>query len=244
MSTRRKSLGDLARHLDAGRAAADDDEREPALPPFLVRLDLSRFERGEDPVADIECAGERLQLGRAFFPVVVAEVGVPRSAGDDQRVVVEPFSAPTVRKMVEHDLPFFEIEAAHLRQQHADVRLALQHRAQWCSDLGRRERAGRDLVDERLEEVEVLPVNERHVDRSASEPANRLQTSEAAANDDNPLASALTRRRRHRLLHACILACRYQACHLHEAAHHQGNASPPFPRPDRRARSELLLGSG
>jgi len=54
--------------------------------------------------------------------------------------------------------------------------------------------------------VEVLPVDKRHVDRSTSELANRLQASEAAPNDDNPVASGLTRRQRHRLLHAWILA--------------------------------------
>ena len=122
-------LGDLPGHLDAGRAAADDHERQPAPPSFLIGFDLSGFERGQDPVADVERAGKRLQLRRARPPVVVAEVGVPRPAGDDQRVVVELFIVPTVREVIEHDLPSLEIEAAHLRKHHADVLLALQHSA-------------------------------------------------------------------------------------------------------------------
>ena len=51
-------LGDLTCHLDAGRPAADDHEREPAPAPFVVGLDLGRLERAQDPVADVESAVE------------------------------------------------------------------------------------------------------------------------------------------------------------------------------------------
>ena len=71
-----RELGDLARHLDAGRAGADDDEREPGPPALRVGLDLGRLEGAEDAAADLERAVERLQLGRARLPVVVAEVRV------------------------------------------------------------------------------------------------------------------------------------------------------------------------
>jgi hypothetical protein len=121
-------FGDLAGHLDPGWAPADDHEREPAPAPFVVGFDLGSLERGEDPVADVERAGERLQLRRVWPPVVVPEVGVLRSAGNDQCVVVERCRAPTVREVIEYDLPSFEIEAAHLRQHHANVRLALKDR--------------------------------------------------------------------------------------------------------------------
>jgi hypothetical protein len=44
--------------------------------------------------------------------------------------------------------------------------------------------------------VEVLPVDKRYVDGSSSELSNRLQATEAAADDDDSMASALTRRQR------------------------------------------------
>ena len=94
-------LGDLPRHLDAGRAGADDDEGEPAPPPLRIRLDLGRLEGAEDAAADLERAVERLQLGRVRLPLVVAEVGVARAAGDDQRVVAEALAPPAVREAVE-----------------------------------------------------------------------------------------------------------------------------------------------
>jgi hypothetical protein len=83
-------LGDLAGHLDAGRAGADDDEGEPRLLPLEVGLDFRCFERGEDAASDLECARKRLQLGRLRLPLVVAEVRVARAARDDQGVVADP----------------------------------------------------------------------------------------------------------------------------------------------------------
>ena len=106
-----RELGDLPGHLDAGRAGADDDEGEPAPPPLRVGLDLGGLERGEDAAADVERAGERLQLGRVRLPLVVAEVGVVRAAGDDQRVVAERRRPVAVRQAVEDDLAPFEVEA-------------------------------------------------------------------------------------------------------------------------------------
>src|SRR5581483_8149327 len=77
-------LPDLSGHLDAGRAGADHDEGQPGAPPSLVLLDLCRLEGAEDPRPQVECARERLQLRRNGRPVVVAEVRVRRTAGDDE----------------------------------------------------------------------------------------------------------------------------------------------------------------
>ncbi len=57
--------------------------------PRRIGLDLRRLEGGQHPAADLERTLERLQLGRVRAPFVVAEVGVVRAAGDDQRVVGE-----------------------------------------------------------------------------------------------------------------------------------------------------------
>jgi hypothetical protein len=50
-------------------------------------------------------------------------------------------------------------------------------------DLARRERASRDLVQERLEQVVVALVDERHVDGRRLQRARRAQAAEAAADD-------------------------------------------------------------
>src|SRR5512133_1466033 len=160
----------------------------------------------------------------------MAEVGVPRPPGDDQRVVLEPFSAGTVREVIEYDLPLIKIEGVHLSQHDSSIRLTLEHRAEWYSDLGRRERAGRNLVDERLEQVEILPVDERHVDLSALQFAHRLQTGKATADHDNPLSSALSRRQ-------CSCYCSYRST-TSGGRTSAASGSLPASRSARRCRSK------
>ncbi len=109
-----RELGDLARHLDAGRAAADDDERQPRCARLRVVLDLGRLEGREDPRAQVERAGQRLQLRRVLGPVVVAEVRVRRAAGDDELVVLERCASFAAREVVDRDGARREVEAGHL----------------------------------------------------------------------------------------------------------------------------------
>ena len=182
-----RELGDLACHLDAGRAGADDDEREPGPPARQVGLGLGRLEGGEDAPADVEGAGERLELGRALLPVVVAEVRVVRTAGDDERVVADRHAPRRRSARSAITDAALEVEPGHLGEQHADVPLPLEHRAQRRGDLGRREGPGRHLVRQRLEEVEVLPVEERHLDRCPAQPAYRLEPAEATSDDDDAI---------------------------------------------------------
>ena len=157
-----------------------------APPPLRVGLDLGRLERGEDAAADLERAVERLQLGRVRLPFVVAEVRVVRAAGDDRacrsravgRVAVRQTPSRTTSRRSRS-------KPVDLGEDDARVALPAEDRAQRGGDLGRRERAGRDLVDERLEERVVLAVDERHLDRRAAQAADRLQAREAAADHDH-----------------------------------------------------------
>ncbi len=178
-------LRDLAGHLDAGRAGADDDEREPLRARRLVLLDLGRLEGPQDAITEIERAFERLQLGCVLRPVVVPEVRVARAPGDDERVVVEGLR-PAVRQVRHRHAARIEVEAVDFAQDDTRVALPPQDLAERHCYLGRRERSGGNLVRERLEEIEVLPVDERHLDVGSSEAANREQPSEATT-DDNDL---------------------------------------------------------
>ena len=118
-----RQLCDLARHLDAGGTGADHHEGQPGLPQLRVGLQLRRLECGQDPAADVECAGERLQLRRVGPPLVVAEVVVPRAACDDQRVVSEGGASAPVGQVLEHDLAVLEVKARHLGQHHPRISL-------------------------------------------------------------------------------------------------------------------------
>ena len=113
-----RELGDLAGHLHARRAGADDDERQPRPPSLLIRLDLGRLERGEQACPQVERALERLQLRRVRRPLVVPEVRVRRPARHDEGVVRELDAAVAVRQLVQQDDAALEVEARHLRQDH------------------------------------------------------------------------------------------------------------------------------
>ena len=80
-------LGHRAGHLDAGRAAADDDEGQPGVPADRVGLALGALERQQHAAADLQRVLEALEPGRERLPLVVAEVGVAGAGGDDQVVV-------------------------------------------------------------------------------------------------------------------------------------------------------------
>ena len=86
-----RQLRDLAGHLDAGGAGADNHERQPRLAHLCSRLCFGSLERREEPAAHSERALERLDLSCVLPPFLIAEVRVMRAACDDQRVVAEPF---------------------------------------------------------------------------------------------------------------------------------------------------------
>src|SRR5262249_44526621 len=92
----------------------------------------------------------------------------------------------------EHDLPRRRIDGAHLVEQDPRVTLPTQDRADRVRDVVRRERRGRDLVEQRLKEMMIPPVDERHAYRSASEPSRRIETAEPAA-DDHDLGKVVHR---------------------------------------------------
>ena len=179
-------LADLAGHLDAGGTGADHHERQPLLAPLGIALELGGLEGGEDAAADGQRALERLHLGRMGAPLVVAEVGVARAARDDQRVVGHRLGCRQAGDRPEDHLTPLEVEARDLGEQHADVAVALEDRAQRIRDLARRQRAGRDLVGQRLEQVEVAPVDERDLHVCPPQPERGLESAEAAADDRRP----------------------------------------------------------
>ena len=64
-----------------------------------------------------------------------------------------------------------EVDAHGRTEQDRRVPLATQDRAQRLGDLARGQGTRRDLVQERLEEVEVAPIDERHLDPRRRRPS-------------------------------------------------------------------------
>ncbi len=64
--------------------------------------------------------------------------------------------------------------------------LGTQDRAKRLCDLARREGAGGDLVQQRLEEMEIAPIDEGHVEaRVVAQVLGGVQAAEPAADDDD-----------------------------------------------------------
>ena len=120
--------------------------------------------------ADRQRALERLELGRVLLPLVVAEVGVLRAAGDDQRVVLERARARRpARRRAGATRRAARSKSTTSASTTRTLRRAAEDAPQRVADLGRRDGARGHLIGQRLEEVEVAPVDERDLDRQARE---------------------------------------------------------------------------
>jgi hypothetical protein len=88
-----------------------------------------------------------------------------------------------------HD-PTIEVEAGHLGEFHLDVLVRSQDVPERRSDLASRQDPGRDLIQERLEEVMRSPVHEGDVDRQAGKEPACGEATEPASHDDDSVPSA------------------------------------------------------
>ncbi len=180
-----RQLGDLARDLHSGRTAADHHEGQPFLLLLGILLELGHLERPEDPAPELEGVVDRLHPGSPARELVVAEVGLPGTAGDDQAVVRE-LELPPVGPHRRH-VPSLQVEAADLGQLDLDVPVAVQDPAQRRRDLPLREDPRRDLVEQRLEEVVVDPVHQGDLNGRPAQVSGREQAAEASAHDHHSM---------------------------------------------------------
>ncbi len=177
---------DLPGELNAGGPGADDRERQPRRLLCGVVVLLGDLERAEDPRAHAARVVERLHPRSDLRPLVVSEVGVRGAGRDDQRVVRDLLD-------LVGDHPhraLLEVDVVDDAEQHAHIALLAEHRAQRRRDLPRRQHAGRDLVEQRLEQMLVVLVDQRDLDRLVLERLDGADAAEAAADDDDAVTVA------------------------------------------------------
>ena len=109
------------------------------------------------------------------------EVAVTRSGRDDQIVVLERDAAAVSR--IDDDAPTIAVDAGDLAEEHRRVPLRLQDAAYRRGNLCGAQNRRRDLVQERLEQVMVLPVDQDHVRVGLAKRLGRGKASEAASHD-------------------------------------------------------------
>ena len=178
-----RDLAERAGELDPGRAAADDDERHPLGPADRIGFTLGRLEGDEDPPSDLRRVVDRFQARRIAGPLVVSEIRVTDAGRNDERVVAD-------RAPVGHaDLASNRIERDCLAKEDRRVRPLAKDRSQRLGDLAGAEGTRRDLVEERLEEMEVAPVDEGQGDPTiTTQPARGVESAEPTADDQDPMA--------------------------------------------------------
>ena len=129
-----------------------------------IGLALGALERHQNAPPQRGGVLQRLQAGRERLPFVMAEIGVARAGGENQRVVGQGVA------VIEQHALVRGIDAAHGGEQGRDLGAVAQQIADRPGDLGGRQRRGRDLIEQRLEQMMVAPVDQRDRDRRAGKP--------------------------------------------------------------------------
>ena len=147
-----------------------------------IGLALGALEGEQDAPANRGGVLERLQAGRERLPFVMAEIGVARAGGEDQRVVGQRCA------VIEQHALRRDVDAGR-RVASSVVHFGpvAQQMADRPGDLRGRERRRRDLVEQRLEQMVVAAVDERDRDRRAGKAEGGFQPAKAGADDDDAM---------------------------------------------------------
>jgi hypothetical protein len=77
------------------------------------------------------------------------------------------------------------VDVLRLGEQHRHVRLLAEYPPDWRGHVARRQRCRGDLIQQRLEQVIVVAIEQRHPNRCACERLRGFEAAEAAADDDH-----------------------------------------------------------
>ena len=175
-----------AGELDARRPTADDDEVQRAL-----------VDQGGVAIGGLEHAEDLRAQPRRVIEGVERERVVRRARGAEEvrlRSGRQHDRVPAVLAPVRgRDGQLLRIERGHVLELDVDVRPVVEQAAQRVGDVGRRELARRDLVEQRLELVVVVAVQQRDLDVVLlRQPLRGPDAGEAAADDDDVALSVAT----------------------------------------------------
>ena len=170
-----QELGQSARELDAGGAAADHDEREQLLLAPRIRLSLGTLQGHEQAPAEVERILQRLEPGCKGGPLVMPEVGGLCAGRNDQVVVGQ------LGSIVERQQALGEIDAFDFGHHHGGVLLFPEHGADRVGNLVRPEASRGHLVQKRLEQVVIPAIDDGDPRGRVAQPSRREQSGKACA---------------------------------------------------------------
>src|SRR5688572_19595371 len=85
----------------------------------------------------------------------------------------------------ELDPPGFRINPRNVREQDAQPLLLAQDPPDRRGDVARRKSRGRDLIQQRLKDVVIVAIDDRHLARHVAEAARGVEAGKPAADDDH-----------------------------------------------------------
>ncbi len=176
-------LGDLADDLDACRARPHHDKREISFAFRRVGCQLCHFERTQYVIPEVPSILQRLHSGREFRPLVVPEIRMGCASRYHQCVVRQRYSC-SVRRDYRNGSSL-QVEVHDLAEYHIGVLLFLHNATQRRCDQALRQDAGRNLIQQRLEQVMVRPVDYRQVDIGLRQDSADVDAAETAANHND-----------------------------------------------------------
>ena len=135
-----RDLRDCACHFHPGRSAANDYKSHRRLACCFVGDLLRVFECHQKAAPKLDRVLETFQSRRQFFPFVMSEIGMPRASGKDQEVITDFRIGRSY---------FFgiDIHRFDLGKNYVHILGFAQYGAHWRSNVGWRQRSGRNLVE-------------------------------------------------------------------------------------------------
>ena len=175
------------RSLDAGEAAAGDDERQQTLADAGAAFGVGLLEQRDHAVAQHDRIAERFHRERALLETGKAEE-VRHRAERDHQMVVRQLVGVRIGAVRHDDGASREVDALDVAVEELHAR---QELADGIHDVGDVEVARGDLVQHRREEEKIVAAHDRHLHAAvAAEPPLQLErgvdAAEAAADDHDP----------------------------------------------------------
>ena len=169
-------FGDLPGHFDAGRTGTHHGEGHELAAPDGIAGALGLFEGTQNATAQLESVVNGLHARRPLGEVVVSEVRLTRTGGDDQAVVGRGVVVSQQRGV---DHLILQVDARHIAENDLGVVLVLQDLPRRGSDLSFGDDPGGHLVQQRLEQVMSGARDQRDIDVGTFERLGGRETAES-----------------------------------------------------------------
>ena len=154
-------------------------KRHQRPPPVRVGLALGFFEGEQDTPSDRRRVLQRLQARREWLPFVMPEIGVPGSGRQHQRVVGNGIT------VLQKDAFPCGIDAGYGVEQGRHILAFAKEVPHRPGDFRGRQRRGRHLIEQRLEQMVIAPVDDGDADWSTRKGAGEFQPAETGPYNDD-----------------------------------------------------------